>query len=89
MNAYLFTDEELAAVRGEATHSHNPDELKNIIDVLYRSHKKALQRLQAYAIDKDDAEKALTWKGIPLADNESVASGIEKLYAKLTSQTDL
>lgn len=43
------------------------------------------QRLVAYAIDKHDAELALGWKGIPLAEGDSVATGIERLYEKLSA----
>lgn len=44
------------------------------------------QRLQTYAIDIDNAEKALSMKGVPLGKGESIATGIEKLYAKLTDK---
>lgn len=88
MIAHLFTEEELNTVRGNTLHSRNPDELQNAIDVLYRSHKAALQRLATHAIDLDNAEKALAWKGISLADNESVATGIEKLWATMTDSKD-
>lgn len=44
-------------------------------------------RLQTYAIEIDDANKALGWKGIPRPDDESVAHGIERLYDKLTKPT--
>lgn len=39
------------------------------------------RRLHTYAIDIDNAEKALACKGIALAKGESVAVGIERLYA--------
>ena len=46
----------------------------------------ATQRLQTYALDIENAEKALNMKGIALEAGVSVAHGIEKLYEKLTTQ---
>lgn len=68
-------------VRGQARDGDpRTDRMYDLLQAIFAPADKLLQ---AYAVDAEDARKALGWKGIALADGESVALGIERLYAQM------